>query len=135
MTIFSLADHYSVWTKSTIVDVLGAFEDSDFHRSDSKEVLIEHLEGYFVPAVIDAADVKALTQLADALSLLQKGRKYKRDKLVSLLTEFQEAMKVSALAALDSTPEDSEEFTRLVRIIFTTDPDLHAQLEAEWAEN
>lgn len=134
MTIFSLADHYSVWTKSTIVNILSAFGDSDFQRSDSKDVLIENLEGYFVPAVIETADIKALTQLAEAVSLLQNGRKYKRDKLVSLLIEFQEQMKASALSALESTPEDSEEFTRLVRIVFTTDADLHAQLETEWIE-
>ena len=134
MTIFSLADHYSMWTKSTVVNILSAFGDSDFKRSDSKEVLIENLEGYFVPAVIEIADVKALTQLAEAASLLQKGRKYKRDKLVSLLIEFQEQMKASALSALESTPEDSEEFTRLARIVFTTDADLHAQLETEWTE-
>ena len=70
MTIFSLADHYTVWTKSTIVDILSAIGDKEFQRSDTK-VLIEHLEGYFVLDIMDAADVKALTQIGEAVSFAE----------------------------------------------------------------
>ena len=134
MTIFSLADHYTVWTKSTIIDILNSIGDKEFQRSDTKEMLIEHLEGYFVLDIIDAADVKALTQIAEAVSLLRKGRKYKRDKLLEILANFQHDMKDKALVALRETPEDCLEFTMLVRIIFTTDPELYAQLEMELNE-
>ena len=131
MTIFSLADHYTVWTKSTVINILSTFGDTDFKRSDSLNVLLEHLEGYFVPDVIEAAEAKDLTQLANAAGLLRKGRKYKRAQLVSLLTTFQHTMKEQALDALQKTPEDSEEFTAYVRIIVSTDPELYAQLENE----
>ena len=134
MTIVSLADKYSVWTKSVMIDVLSAFGDEVYQRSDSKDMLIEYLEGYFVPDVVEAAELKALMQLANAFSLLQKGRKYKREKLVSLLVDFQEKMKEKALEALQNTPENTPEFTRLARIVFSTDPELHAQLEAELTE-
>ena len=55
MTIFSLADHYTVWTKSTIINILSAFGDPEFRRSDSIKVLLDHLDGYFVPDVIKVA--------------------------------------------------------------------------------
>ena len=92
MMIFSVADHYTVWTKSTIINILTTFGDKDFQRSDTKDTLLEHLEGYFVPDVIEAADLKALLQLSETLGLIQAGRKYKRDKLVSMLISFQHDM-------------------------------------------
>ena len=131
MTIFSLADHYTVWTKSIIINILSELGDDDYQRSDSKEVLLDHLEGYFIPDVIEAAEVKALMQLAQAVSLLQKKRKYKKEPLVSMLIGFQNSMKEKAMVALQDTPEDTPEFTALARIIFTTDSDLHTQLETE----
>ena len=135
MTIFSLADHYTVWTKSTIINILSAFGDTEFRRSDSIKVLLDHLDGYFVPDVIEVAQVKDLMQLAEAVGLLQKGRKYKRKQLVSMLTTFQHNMKDQALIALQNIPEDSENFTAYARIIFTTDPDLYVQLETELNED
>ena len=135
MTIFSLADHYAVWTKGSIVDILSAFGDTEFRRSDSINILLEHLDGYFVPDVIEAAQVKDLMQLSEAVGLLQKGRKYKRPQLVSMLTRFQHNMKDRALIALQNIPEDSEDFTAYARIVFTTDPELYAQLETEFNEN
>ena len=105
--------------------------DDDFQRSDSKEVLLDHLEGYFIPDVIQVAEVKALMQLAQAVSLLQKKRKYKKELLASMLIGFQNSMKEKAMVALQDTPEDTPEFTALARIIFTTDSDLHTQLETE----
>lgn len=134
MSIFSLADHYSVWTKGVVVNILTTLGDTDFQRSASKEALIEQLEAYFVPDIIQATDAKGLLQLAEAVSLLQKGRKYKRDALVSLLTNFQNDMKDKALIAVQSTPEDTPEFTRLARIVFTTDPELHDKLESEFSQ-
>ena len=135
MHIFSLSDRYTVWTKSTIVDVLNALGDEEFQRSDAKEVLLEHLENYFVPDVVESADVKALLQLADSVKILEEGRKYKRERLVSMLMEFQHEMKDKALEALQSTAEDSAEFTEYARLIFSTDPELHAQLEEELKED
>ena len=53
---------------------------------------------------------------------------------MGILTHFQHEMKDKALVALRETPEDCLEFTMLVRIIFTTDPELYAQLEMELNE-
>ena len=56
---------------------------------------------------------------------------YKR-KTVSFWLIFRK-MKEKALEALQNTP-NTPEFTRLARIVFSTDPELHAQLEAELTE-
>ena len=63
MTIINLADHYSVWTKSTIIELLEALGDSDFQRSQSKPELIECLHNYFVPDVLSVTELKSLSQL------------------------------------------------------------------------
>ena len=129
MSIFSLADKYTVWTKSIIIDVLTALGDEDFQRSQSKEELLSVLNGYFVPDVIEYADLRALTQLAETVGIEIKG-KNRRNRLISRLVEFQNSMKEQALVLIESTPENSAEFTEYARIIFTTDPELHQQLES-----
>lgn len=127
MDIYSLADHYTVWSKSIIIDVLTALGDEDFERSHSKEELLSALNGYFVPDVIEYSDLKALTQLGEAVGIEVKG-KNRRNRLMTQLVAVQNSMKEQALALIETLPEDSPEFTECARIIFTTDPDLHVQL-------
>ena len=129
MDIFSLADHYSVWTKSTIVDLLTSLGDEDFQRSQSKEELLEHVNNYFVPDVLEHAELKALSQLASAVAVEVKGKKGRRERFCTALTNFQNEMKDRALVAIQEVPETSPEFTAYARIIFTTDP----QLQEQWA--
>ncbi len=127
MKIYSLADKYTVWTKSILVDILSALDDEDFQRSQSKEELLEHVYGYFVPDVLENADLKALTQLAAEVGLEVNGKKGRRERFCNRLTNFQNDMKDRAILAIQEVSEDSLEFTEYARIIFTTDPELHEQ--------
>lgn len=128
MNIFSLADKYNVWSKSIIIDVLTSLGDEDFERSQSKEDLLSILNGYFVPDVIEFADLKALTQLGEAVGIEVRG-KNRRNRLATQLVAMQNTMKDQALILIQTLSEDSPEFTECARIIFTTDPDLHEQLD------
>ena len=139
MKIFSLADKYTVLTKSILVDILTALDDEDFQRSQSKEELLEHVNNYFVPDVLEHADLKALTQLANMVAIEVKGKKSRRERYCIALTNLQNDMKDRALVAIQEIPETSPEFTTYARIIFTTDPELHEQwtnlMESDSAED
>ena len=73
--------------------------------------------------------MKALTQLASAVAVEVKGKKGRRERFCTALTNFQNEMKDRALVAIQEVPETSPEFTAYARIIFTTDP----QLQEQWA--
>src|SRR5210317_1039132 len=121
MNIVNLADQYAVWSKSIIVEVLTALGDEDFTRSQPKEELIENLQAYLVPDVIDASDLKALIQLGDAVGIEIKG-KNRRLRLSARLMDFQNGMKDRALEMIQEVEEGSVAFTTLARVIFMTDP-------------
>ena len=128
MTIINLADHYSVWTKSTIIELLEALGDSDFQRSQSKPELIECLHNYFVPDVLSVTELKSLSQLAVAVGIELKGKKNRRERFRIQLIEFQQSMKEQALALIQESEEEDANFMDYVRLIMSTDPELAEQL-------
>jgi hypothetical protein len=128
MTIINLADHYSVWTKSTIIELLEALGDSDFQRSQSKPELIECLHNYFVPDVLSVTELKSLSQLAVAVGIELKGKKNRRERFRIQLIEFQQSMKEQALALIQDASEEDANFMDYVRLIMSTDPELAEQL-------
>ena len=119
MSVFCLSDHYTVWTKSTIIELLQSIGDEEFLRSDSKEVLLERLGDYFVVDVLDVASLKALSQLADIVGIRLTTKKRKRDSLVSALQDFQGSMKDQACDLIQDA--EDEELQRLLAIILGTD--------------
>ena len=128
MTIINLADHYSVWTKSTIIELLEALGDSDFQRSQSKPELIECLHNYFVPDVLSVTELKSLSQLAVAVGIELKGKKNRRERFRIQLIEFQQSMKEQAIALIQDASEEDANFMNYVRLIMSTDPELAEQL-------
>ena len=128
MTIINLADHYSVWTKSTIIELLEALGDSDFQRSQSKPELIECLHNYFVPDVLSVTELKSLSQLAVAVGIELKGKKNRRERFRIQLIEFQQSMKEQAIALIQDASEEDANFMDYVRLIMSTDPELAEQL-------
>lgn len=128
MTIINLADHYSVWTKSTIIELLEALGDSDFQRSQSKPELIECLHNYFVPDVLSVTELKSLSQLAVAVGIELKGKKNRRERFRIQLIEFQQSMKEQALVLIQESAEEDANFMDYVRLIMSTDPELAEQL-------
>lgn len=121
MSVFCLSDHYSVWTKSTIIELLHSAGDDEFRRSDTKEDLLERLKDYFVMDVLDVASVKALSQLADNVGIKVTTKKGRRGALVSALQDFQVSMKEQALVLIQETEDAGEEFKRLLRLVLGTD--------------
>ena len=119
MSVFCLSDHYSVWTKSSIIELLQSVGDQDFRRSDTKESLLDRLGDYFVIDVLDVASVKALSQLAEVVGIKGVTKKGRRDALVSALQNLQVSMKDEALASIEDA--DGEELQRLLAIILGTD--------------
>ncbi len=119
--VFSLKEKYSLWTKSTIVEVLEAIGEEDFSRSDSKEALIERLEDYFVFDVLEVASLKALSQLADEVGVKCTKKKGRREALVRSLQRFQVAMKEQALVLIQQTEDAGEEFNQLLQVVLGTD--------------
>ena len=128
MTIINLADHYSVWTKSTIIELLEALGDSDFQRSQSKPELIECLHNYFVPDVLSVTELKSLSQLAVAVGIELKGKKNRRERFRIQLIEFQQSMKEQAITLIQDASEEDANFMDYVRLIMSTDPELAEQL-------
>ena len=128
MTIINLADHYNVWTKSTIVELLEALGASDFQRSQSKTELIECLHNFFVPDVLSVSELKGISQLADAVGIELKGKKNRRERFRAQLIEFQQGMKDQALDLIQNASEDDPAFMDYVRLIMGTDPELAEQL-------
>ena len=121
MSVFCLSDHYTVWTKSTIVELLQAVGDEEFRRSDTKEALLERLRDYFVLDVLDVGSVKALSQLAEVAGVKVTTKKGRRGALVSALQDFQVSMKEQALVLIQETEGAGEEFKRLLRLVLSTD--------------
>ena len=121
MSVFCLSDHYTVWTKSTIVELLQAVGDEEFRRSESQEALVERLRDYFVLDVLDVGSVKALSQLADVAGIKVTTKKGRRGALVSALQDFQVSMKEQALVLIQETEDAGEEFKRLLRLVLGTD--------------
>ena len=128
MTIINLADHYSVWTKSTIVELLEALGDSDFQRSQSKTELIDLLRNYFVPDVLSVSELKGIAQLAEAVGIELKGKKNRRERFRAQLIGFQHRMKDQALVLIQNASEEDPAFIDYVRLIMETDPELAEQL-------
>ena len=121
MGVFCLSDHYTVWTKSTIVELLQAVGDEEFRRSDTKEALLERLGDYFVLDVLDVASLKALSQLAEGAGVKVTTKKGRRGALVNALQDFQVSMKEQALVLIQETEGAGEEFKRLLRLVLGTD--------------
>ena len=121
MNIFCLSDHYAVWTKSTIIELLQSVGDEDFRRSDSKVTLLERLKDYFVLDVLDVASLKALTQIAEVVGVRLTTKKGKKDALLNGLQTLQVSMKKQAQEIIINTNPDSEEMQRLLRIVLGTD--------------
>ena len=121
MSVFCLSDHYTVWTKSTIVELLQAVGDEEFRRSDTKEALLERLGDYFVLDVLDVASLKALSQLAEVAGVKVTTKKGRRGALVNALQDFQVSMKEQALVLIQETEGAGEEFKRLLRLVLGTD--------------
>ena len=119
MSVFCLSDRYSVWTKSTIIELLQSVGDDEFRRSDTKESLLERLRDYFVVDVLDIASVKALLQLAEVVGIKGTTKKSRRDALVSALQNFQISMKDQAHNLIEDA--EGEELQRLLAIILGTD--------------
>ena len=119
MSVFCLSDHYTVWTKSTIVELLQAVGDEEFRRSDTKDALLERLGDYFVLDVLDVASLKALSQLADVVDIKVTTKKRRRDTLLSALKDFQSSMKDQARDLIQDA--EDEELQRLLAIILCTD--------------
>ena len=119
MSVFCLSDHYSVWTKSSIIELLQSVGDEEFCRSDSKETLLERLGDYFVLDVLDVASVKALSQLAEVVGIRLKTKKGKRAAWVSTLQDFQVSMKDQACDLIEDA--EGEELQRLFAIVLGTD--------------
>lgn len=119
MSVFCLSDHYSVWTKSTVIELLQSVGDEEIRRSDSKEALLEQLGDYFVMDVLDVASVKALSQLADVVGIRLTTKKRRRDTLLGALKDFQGLMKDQACDLIQDA--EDEELQRLLAIILGTD--------------
>jgi|GEM_PF-5885842 len=128
MSIINLSDHYSVWTKSTIIELLEALGDSDFQRSQSKTDLIDLLRNYFVPDVLSVSELKGVSQIAEAVGIELKGKKNRRERFRAQLIDFQHRMKDQALVLIQDTSEDDPAFMDYVRLIMCTDPELAEQL-------
>ena len=118
MSVFCLSDHYTVWTKSTIVELLQAVGDEEFRRSDTKDALLERLGDYFVLDVLDVG-LKALSQPRSWRKCTKK--KGRREALVKSLQQFQVSMKEQALVLIQETEDAGEEFKRLLRLVLGTD--------------
>ena len=132
MSVFCLSDHYTVWTKSTIVELLQSVGDEEFRRSDTKEALLERLGDYFVLDVLDVASVKALSQLADIVGIKLTTKKRRRDTLLDALNDFQRSMKDQACVLIQDA--EDQELQRLLAIILGTDSETTQDILESLAE-